>query len=162
MPAEPRMTPDEWKTAMQNEASSVNDRDWAVQTRLAAGRFGWRGAGVSALVFAGLGVSMVLLIQFLWQHDTPDGLWSGVMVGSGVVGALLGLRRVGPLEAGAGALAFLPGAWLTVVALQATLGDAAPRDPGMGDQGVTVLTVIAACAAESIRSLTALRRSAAT
>ncbi|MHA0041069.1 hypothetical protein [Deinococcus sp. PEB2-63] len=156
------MTPDEWRAAMRNEADSVDDQPWAMQTRLAAGRFGWRGAGVSAAVFAALGVGVVLLTQFLWQHDTPDGLWSGVMVGSGVLGALLGMRRVGPLEVGAGALAFLPGAWLTVVALQAALGDAAPLDPGVADQGTTMLAVIAACAAGSIRSLTALRRSAAT
>lgn len=147
---------------MHNEADSVDDRKWAMQTKLAAGRFGWRGAGVAAAVFAGLGVGLVGLTQFFWQHDAPDQLWLGVMVGSGVLGALLGLRRVGPLEAGAGALAFLPGAWLAVVALQATLGDAAPRDPGVADQGVTVLAVIAACTAGSIRSLTALRRSAVT
>lgn len=147
---------------MHNEADSVNDREWAMETKLAAGRFGWRGAGVSAAVFAALGVGVVLLSQFLSRHDAPDGLWLGVMVGSGVVGALLGTRRVGPLEAGAGALAFLPGAWLTVVVLQATLGDTAPNNPGMDDQGVTVLAVIAACAAGSVRSLTALRRSAAT
>nr|RIY02331.1 hypothetical protein D3W47_14405 [Deinococcus sp. RM] len=156
------MMPDEWRAAMQNEASSVNDQKWAAQTRLAAGRFGWRGAGLSAAVFAALGMGMVLLTQFFWLHDAPAGLWPGVMVGSGVLGALLGLRRVGPLEAGAGALAFPPGAWLAVVVLQAVLGDAAPRDPGVADQGATVLAVIAACAAGSIRSLTALRRSAAT
>ncbi|MCD0162281.1 hypothetical protein IHN63_13340 [Deinococcus sp. 6YEL10] len=144
---------------MHNEADSVKDQSWAMQTKLAAGRFGWRGAGVAAAVFAGLGVSLVLLIQFLWQHDTPDDLWLGVMVGSGVLGILLGLRRVGPLEAGAGALAFLPGAWLAVVALQATLGDAGPRDPGVANQGVTVLAVIAACAAGSVQSWAAVRRS---
>lgn len=147
---------------MHNEADSVNDQSWAMQTKLAAGRFGWRGAGVAAAMFAGLGVGLVGLTQFFWLHDAPDQLWLGVMVGSGVVGILLGLRRVGPLEAGAGALAFLPGAWLAVVALQGVLGDAAPRDPGVADQGVTVLAVITACAAGSIRSLTALRRSAAT
>ena len=146
---------------MHNEADSVNDREWAMGTRLAAGRFGWRGAGVAAAVFAGLGVGLVGLTQFFWQHDAPDQLWLGVMVGSGVLGALLGLRRVGPLEAGAGALAFLPGAWLTVVVVQAALGDAAPNDPGMGDQGVTVLAVIAACAAGSVQSWAALRRSRA-
>ena len=155
------MTPDEWTTGMQNEASSVNDREWAMETKLAAGRFGWRGAGVAAAAFAALGVGVVLLSQFLWRQDAPDALWVGVMILSGAVGALLGTRRVGALEAGAGALAFLPGAWLAVVALQAVLGDAAPRDPGVADQGVTVLAVIAACAAGSIRSLTALRRSRA-
>ncbi|GGN29300.1 hypothetical protein [Deinococcus daejeonensis] len=144
---------------MQNEASSVNDQKWAAQTRLAAGRFGWRGAGLSAAVFAALGMGMVLLTQFFWLHDAPAGLWPGVMLGSGVLGALLGLRWVGPLEAGAGALAFLPGAWLGVVVLQAVLGDAAPRDPGVADQGVTVLAVIAACAAGSVQSWAALRRS---
>jgi hypothetical protein len=146
---------------MRNEADSVDDQPWAMQTKLSAGRFGWRGAGVAAAVFAALGAGVVGLTQFFWLHDAPDQLWLGVMVGSGVLGALLGLRRVGPLEAGAGALAFLPGAWLAVVALQAALGDAAPRDPGVADQGMTVLAVIAACAAGSIRSLTALRRSAA-
>lgn len=144
---------------MRNEADSVNDQSWAMQTKLAAGRFGWRGAGVAAAVFAGLGVSLVLLTQFFWQHDAPNQLWLGVMVGSGVLGALLGLRRMGPLEAGAGALAFLPGAWLTVVALQATLGDAAPHDPGVANQGVTALAVIAACAAGSVQSWAAVRRS---
>ncbi|MXV19024.1 hypothetical protein [Deinococcus xianganensis] len=153
------MTPDEWKTGMQNEASSVNDREWAMETKLAAERFGWRSAGVAAAVFAALGVGVVLLTQFLWQHDAPDGLWLGVMVLSGVVGALLGMRRAGPLEAGAGALAFLPGAWLGVVALQAALGDAAPRDPRVADQGVTMLAVIAACAAGSVQSWAAVRRS---
>lgn len=147
---------------MHNEADSVDDQPWAMQTKLAAGRFGSRGAGVAAAVFAGLGVGMVLLTQFFWLHDAPAGLWLGVMVGSGVLGALLGLRRVGALEAGVGALAFLPGAWLAVVALQAVLGDTAPRDPGVADQGVTVLAVIASCTAGSVRSLTALRRSAAT
>ncbi len=146
---------------MQHEADSVNDRRWAMETQLAAGRFGWRAAGLAAAVFAALGVGVVLLSQFVWHHDLPAGLWLGEMIGSGVVGALLGLRRVGPLEAGAGALAFLPGAWLAVLALQAVLGDAAPRDPGMGDQGVTVLAVIASCAAGSVWHLTALRRSAA-
>lgn len=148
------MTPDEWKTGMQNEASSVNDQTWAAQTRLAAGRFGWRGAGVSAAVFAALGVGVVLLGQYIWRQDAPDAVWVGVMILSGVVGALLGLRRVRPLEAGAGALAFLPGAWLAVVALQAALSDAAPRDPGVADQGATVLAVIAACAAGSAQTAT--------
>lgn len=155
------MTPDEWRAAMRNEADSVDDQPWAMQTKLSAGRFGWRGAGLAAAVFAALGMGMVLLTQFLWQHDTPDALWLGVMVGSGVLGALLGVRRVGPLEAGAGALAFLPGAWLAVVVLQAVLGDAAPRDPGVADQGATVLAVIAACAAGSVQSWAALRRSRA-
>lgn len=145
---------------MHNEADSVNDREWAMGTRLAAGRFGWRAAGLAAAVFTLLGAAHVLFNQFCWRLDTAE-LWPGVMILTSVVGALLGLRRVGPLEAGAGALAFLPGAWLTVVALQATLGDAAPNDPRMGDQGVTVLAVIAACAAGSVRSLAALRRSAA-
>ncbi len=146
---------------MQNEASSVNDQKWAAQTRLAAGRFGWRGAGVSAAVFAALGMGMVLLTQFLWQHDTPHALWLGVMILSGMIGALLGLRRVGPLEAGTGALAFLPGAWLTVVALQAALGDAATFTPisGVSDESGPVLAVIAACAAGSVQSSTAPRRS---
>lgn len=155
------MTPDEWRAAMRNEADSVDDQPWAMQTKLSAGRFGWRGAGVAAAVFAALGMGMVLLTQFLWQHDTPDALWLGVMVGAGVLGALLGVRRVGPLEAGAGTLAFLPGAWLAVVVLQAVLGDAAPRDPGVADQGATVLAVIAACAAGSVQSWAALRRSRA-
>lgn len=155
------MTPDEWRAAMRNEADSVDDQPWAMQTKLSAGRFGWRGAGLAAAVFAALGVGLVGLTQFLWQHDTPDALWLGVMVGAGVLGALLGVRRVGPLEAGAGALAFLPGAWLAVVALQAVLGDAAPRDPGVADQGATVLAVIAACAAGSVQSWAALRRSRA-
>lgn len=155
------MTPDEWRAAMRNEADSVDDQPWAMQTKLAAGRFGWRGAGLAAAVFAALGAGVVLLGQFLWRQDAPDALWLGVMVGSGVLGALLGLRRVGPLEAGAGALAFLPGAWLAVVALQAVLGDAAPRDPGVADQGATVLAVIAACAAGSVQSWAALRRSRA-
>lgn len=155
------MTPDEWRAAMRNEADSVDDQPWAMQTKLSAGRFGWRGAGVAAAVFAALGMGLVGLTQFLWQHDTPDALWLGVMVGAGVLGALLGVRRVGPLEAGAGALAFLPGAWLAVVVLQAVLGDAAPRDPGVADQGATVLAVIAACAAGSVQSWAALRRSRA-
>ncbi|GGS17834.1 hypothetical protein [Deinococcus knuensis] len=153
------MNHDDWKTGMRNEADSVDDQPWAMGTRLAAGRFGWRGAGVAAAVFAGLGVGLVGLTRFLWQHDTPDGLWSGLMIGSGVLGALLGVRRVGPLEAGAGALAFLPGAWLTVVALQAVLGDAAPRDPGVADQGAAVLAVIAACAAGSVQHWATLRHS---
>lgn len=143
------MTPDEWKTGMQNEASSVNDREWAMDTKLAAGRFGWRGAGVAAAVFAALGVGVVLLGQFLWRHDAPDQLWLGVMILSGMVGALLGTRRVG-------ALAFLPGAWMTVVALQAALGNAAPFTPiiGVSNEGVAVLAVIAACAAGSVRTAT--------
>ncbi|BBN94722.1 hypothetical protein [Deinococcus grandis] len=144
---------------MQNEASSVNDREWAMETKLAAGRFGWRSAGVAAAVFADLGVGVVLLSQCLWLHDAPDALWVGVMVLSGMIGALLGLRRVGPLEAGAGALAFLPGAQLAVVVSQGALGNAAPRDPGVADQGATVLAVIAACAAGSVQSWAALRRS---
>ncbi|MDR6217240.1 hypothetical protein [Deinococcus soli (ex Cha et al. 2016)] len=150
------MTPDEWKTGMQNEASSVNDREWAMDTKLAAGRFGWRGAGVAAAVFAALGVGVVLLGQFLWRHDAPDQLWLGVMILSGMVGALLGTRRVGALEAGVGALAFLPGAWMTVVALQAVLGNAAPFTPiiGVSNEGVAVLAVIAACAAGSVRTAT--------
>ncbi len=150
------MTPDEWKTGMQNEASSVNDQTWAAQTRLAAGRFGWRGAGVSAAVFAALGVGVVLLGQYIWRQDAPDAVWVGVMILSGVVGALLGLRRVRPLEAGAGALAFLPGAWLGVVALLAMLGDAAPFTPfiGVSDGAGPVLAVIAACAAGSVRAAT--------
>lgn len=146
---------------MHNEADSVDDRKWAMQTKLAAGRFGWRAAGLAAAVFAGLGVGLVGLTQFFWQHDAPDQLWLGVMVGSSVLGALLGLRRVGPLEAGAGALAFLPGAWLAVVVLQATLGNAALFTPiiGVSNEGVAVLAVIAACAAGSVQGWTALRRS---
>ncbi|GAA0500461.1 hypothetical protein [Deinococcus depolymerans] len=147
---------------MQNEASSVNDQKWAAQTRLAAGRFGWRAAGLAAAVFAALGVGVVLLSQFLWRHDAPDGLWLGVMILSGVGGALLGTQRLGALEAGAGALAFLPGAWLAVVVLQAALGDAAPRDPGVADQWATVLAVIVACAAGSVQSWAAVRRTTAT
>ncbi|GGR83248.1 hypothetical protein [Deinococcus sedimenti] len=149
------MTPDEWTTGMHNEASSVNDRKWATQTRLAAGRFWWRGVGVAAAVFAALGVGVVLT-QFLWRHDAQDGLWPGVMILSGVVGAALGARRVMALEAGAGALAFLPGAWLAVVALQAVLGNAAPFTPisGVSDEAGPVLAVIAACAAGSVRAAT--------
>ncbi len=143
------MTPDEWKTGMRNEASSVNDREWAMETKLAAGRFGWRGAAVAAAVFAALGVSVVLLGQFLWRYDAPDALWVGVMILTGVAGSLLGARRVAALEAGAGAMAFLPGAWLAVVTLQALLGDAAMFTPiiGVSDEAGPVLAVIAACAA---------------
>ncbi|GGK88965.1 hypothetical protein [Deinococcus radiotolerans] len=147
------MTPDEWVAGMHNEASSVNDREWAMETTMAAGRFEWRGAFVAAAVFAGLGVSVVLLTQFFWQHDTPAQLWLSVMLLSGVVGVLLGSRRVAALEAGAGALAFLPGAWLAVVTLQALLGDAAPITPitGMPDEAVATLAVIAAFAAGLVR-----------
>ncbi|NTY02279.1 hypothetical protein EXW95_18250 [Deinococcus sp. JMULE3] len=127
-----------------------------METKLAAGRSGWRGAGVSALVFAALGVGVVMLGQYIWRHDAPDGLWVGVMILSGMIGALLGARRVGALEAGAGALAFLPGAWLAVVALQAMLSDAAPFTPiiGVSNEDVAVLAVIAACAAGSVRAAT--------
>ncbi|WP_189062954.1 hypothetical protein [Deinococcus seoulensis] len=100
----------------------------------------------------------MLFNQFCWRLDTAE-LWPGIMILTSVVGALLSLRRVGPLEAGAGALAFLPGAWLTVVALQAVLGDAAPRDPGVADQGAAVLAVIAACAAGSVQHWATSRRS---
>lgn len=143
------MTPDEWVAGMHNEASSVNDKEWAMETTLVAGRFGWRGAFVAAAVFAGLGVSVVLLTHFCWQHDTPAQLWLSVMLLSGVVGVLLGSRRVAALAAGVGALAFLPGAWLAVVTLQALLGDAAPFTPivGVADADGAVLAVIAACAA---------------
>ncbi|WP_157445243.1 hypothetical protein [Deinococcus actinosclerus] len=134
---------------MQNEASSVNDREWAMETTQAARRFGWRGAGEAAAVFAALGVGMVLLGQFLWRYDAPDALWVGVMLLTGVAGSLLGARLVAALEAGAGALAFLPGAWLGVLGLQALLGDAAPFTPivGVADADGAVLAVIAACAA---------------
>jgi len=143
------MTPDEWNEGMKNEASSVNDREWAIETTRAARRLGWRGAGEAAAVFAGLGMCVVQLTHFLWRHDMPDGLWLGVMFLSGVMGTLLGLRRVTALEAGAGTLAFLPGAWLAVVALQALLGDAPPFTPivGVADADGAVLAVIAACAA---------------
>ncbi len=119
------------------------------------GRILWVLGAATRLVWV-RGVGVVLLSQFLWRQDAPDQLWLGVMILSGMVGALLGTRRVAALEAGVGALAFLPGAWMTVVALQAVLGNAAPFTPiiGVSDEGVAVVAVIAACVAGSVRTAT--------
>ncbi|UBV43917.1 hypothetical protein LAJ19_06810 [Deinococcus taeanensis] len=147
------MTPEEWQRGMRNEAANVTDQQWIMETHWAAGRFNGRQSLRAAVAFALLGSALVLLNAFSWQQERPAQLWLGVMTVTGVVGTLLGARRVGALEAGAGALAFLPGAWLTVVALQAIFGHHAPASPGFENEAVTTLAVIAAGAASVVRSL---------
>ncbi|MFC3834590.1 MULTISPECIES: hypothetical protein [Deinococcus] len=151
------MTPEDWKKGMENEAASVEDAGWALETQVAAHRFWWRAAITAGAMFALIGAVQVLVVHVSWRNATPAGLWFGIMITVALVGAALGALRTGVLEVGVGALAYLPGAWLTVVALQAVLGDVAPRDPGFVDEAVTVLAVIAACAAGSMGHLTVRR-----
>ncbi len=160
------MTPEEWRQGMENEAVSVQDSRWAMETRLAANRFGWRQALSAAVVFALLGAAQELLLSLVFraQGDSlPDQLWPGVLAVAFALGSGLGRWRFGPLEAGAGALAFLPGAWLFVVGLQAfpngPLG--APNSPAFDNNDVFALAVLAALGAALAQTWAQRRQAAA-
>ena len=142
---------------MKNEAASVRDKQWALETQVAANWFWWRAAITVGAMFALIGAVQVLVVHGYRRNATAAKLWFGIMITVALVCAALGARRTGALEVGVGALAYLPGAWLTVVTLQAVLGEVAPRDQGFMDEAVTVLAVIAACAAGSMGHLTVWR-----
>ncbi|PTA69590.1 hypothetical protein [Deinococcus arcticus] len=137
---------------MENEAASVQDSRWALETRLAANRFGWRQALSAGVLFALLGAVQELLISLLLRvhgYSLPEHLWIGVLAVAFVLGVGLGRWRFGALEAGAGALAYLPGAWLFVVGVQALPGSllALPNSPAFDNHDVFALAVLAALGA---------------
>lgn len=152
------MTPDEWKAAMKNEAASVDDPDWALHTARAVRRLGARNALHSALVFAGLGAAQVFLVQFVWATEPPAQLWLSVMLA--VIGAALVLawREQRILRVAAGSLAYFPGAWLSVLALQHWAPLRALSSPGLEEAGAVVLVVLAVCTAGTCRLVRALRQ----
>lgn len=147
------MTPDDWKTGMENEAASVEDLEWAWETTITPSRRVVRLVLVSSSVFGLMGMAQVLLLQFGWRSHLPDGLWTGVMIGVALLSTWLGTHGFSALEAGVGALAYVPGAWLAVVLLQGWLGVNALTWPGVPDEGAVVLGVLAMNAAGMVQVL---------
>lgn len=137
------MKRDDWQQAMENEAESVTDGRWAEETRQAARQNWWATLPLPLGLFAALAVAQVLL----FGSHPPQQLWLSVMLAVATCSVSLGWRGVHPFAAGAGALVYLPAAWLTVVLWQCLAPHSAPFMPGIDDSGSLILAVLAANAA---------------
>lgn len=145
------MTPEDWKRAMEHEASSVADPRWADETRRAAGNMWWRDLPVPLLFFAALAAGQVVL----FAASPPEQLWLGVMLAVGALSFCLGLAGRHPWAVGAASLVYFPAAWQTVLLMQG-LGMGRVSSPGVDDAGWTVLAVLALNSAGLRRSWQAL------
>lgn len=71
------MRPDEWRQGMENEAASVEDREWAQETRQVVRRVHWGHLLVGQLLI-GQTLLAVLTLPLLYFPDTrrsEPGLW---------------------------------------------------------------------------------------
>lgn len=107
------MTPDDWQTAMHNEADAVSDAHWAHDTRRTARRWRWSRRLIGEFL-AGQALLAALALLFLSPGGSPaePGLWLALAA----VGLSIAALRRGRSGWGAGAALL---AWL---ALASTTG----------------------------------------
>ncbi len=148
------MTPEDWERGLKNEAASVQDTAWAGETRRAALL---SGLSLSTALYAVLAAAHLGVLAALHSRPDVSWLWVNVMVAISVMGVVLGSARVSRWSVFLGALLYLPAVWLGVVALQVFGYAYAPLSPGIPDEAIFILPVLALSSAILILMLRRLR-----
>ena len=141
---------------MRAEAEHAPDPVWANETRRAALL---SGLGLSTVLYGVLAAAHLGVLAALHSKADVSWLWINVMVAISVVGVVLGGSRVSRWSVFLGALLYLPMVWLGVVALQVFGYVYAPLSPGIPDETIFILPVLALSSATLILMLRRLRAS---
>ncbi len=131
------MKPDDWQQAMENEAATAPDAEWAQDTRRS---LWWRDVGLNAGFFA----FTAFVSALLWIPDQPTAAhWQTVMAGIAGVSLALGWKGRLPLAVGVATLVYLPTEWL----LQALTHQGSDLTAGEALFRMVILAVLAVNAA---------------